>query len=258
MRSGDTFPKAKTYAARAIAIDEQLAEAHTSMAYVNQGLWNWAEAEKEYKRAIELNPNYPTAQFWYARLEIRLGRIDEGIARLKLAQQIEPFSIVIPDNLIGVYLLQGEVDAAFEENKRLIELDPNYASGHILLNYVYIKKGQNMEAPAEAEKAVELSKRANRNLIGLVYALAASGKRSEAIVIVKELEEKYAKRQADAAEIAGAYAGLGEKDQAFEWLEKAFIDRSSLLVDLRVDPSFTPLRDDPRFKDLLKRMNLPE
>ena len=258
MQSRDAFPQAKTYAVRAVAIDDQLAEAHTSLAYVNQGMWIWAEAEKEYKRAIELNPNYATAQFWYARLQLRLGRIDEGFSRLKLAQQLEPFSLVIADNLIGVYLSRNDVNSAYEENKRLIELDPNYPTGPVLLSYVYIRKGQNREALAEAEKGVELAKRANRTLVGLVYALSASGKRREAIALVKELQEKYAKSQADGAELAGAFAGLGEKDEAFGWLEKSFQDHSSLLVDLRIDPSFAPLRDDPRYKDLLKRMGLPE
>lgn len=126
------------------------------------------------------------------------------------------------------------------------------------MGYVLIRKGQNTEALTEAEKGAEQSKGANRNLIGLVYALAASGRRSEALAIIREFEDKYSKRQSDATEIAGGYAGLGEKGHAFEWLEKAFVDRSSLLVALRVDPSFGPLRDDPRFKNLLKRMNLPE
>ena len=121
-----------------------------------------------------------------------------------------------------------------------------------------IKKGQNTEALAEAKRGVELSKRSNRSLIALGFALAASGRRSEALAILNELEEKYAKRQADATEVAAVYTGLGEKDQAFAWLEKAFQDRSSLLVDLRVEFPFASLHDDPRFKDLLRRMNLPE
>ncbi|CAN5584381.1 hypothetical protein BH18ACI1_BH18ACI1_21710 [soil metagenome] len=121
-----------------------------------------------------------------------------------------------------------------------------------------IKKGQNTEALAEAKRGVELSKRSNLSLIALGFALAASGRRSEALAILNELEEKYAKRQADATEVAAVYAGLGEKDQAFAWLEKAFQDRGSLLVDLRVAFPFASLHDDPRFKDLLKRMKMPE
>jgi tetratricopeptide (TPR) repeat protein len=158
MQSSDSLPQAKEYATRASAIDEQLAEAHTSLAYVNQGLWNWAEAEKEYKRAIELNPNYATAHLWYARFQLRvLNRGDEGLARLKRALELEPLSLVVNDNLIQIYLVQGDVNSSMEQARRLIELDPNYWGGYYYLGYLHIKKGQNTEALAEAKRGVELS-----------------------------------------------------------------------------------------------------
>ena len=258
-RSSELVHQAKAYAIRAVEIDDQLAEAHTSLAYVRQGLWDWAGAEKEYQRAIELNPNYPTAQFWYARFQLRvLGRSEEGLMRLRRAHELEPLSLVIYDNLAQIYLAQGDVNAAFEQARRMIELDPNYAAGHFFLSQVYVKKGQTIEAQAEAEKCLELTKQSARFFSNLGFIRAVSGKRSEALTLVKELEDKYAKQQADATHIAVIYAGLREKDQAFAWLEKAFQDRSSLLVDLRVEFPFASLHEDSRFTDLLKRMGMSE
>jgi serine/threonine-protein kinase len=258
-KSSEFMKQAKPYAIRAVEIDDQLAEAHTALAFVNEGMWNWGEAEKEYKRAIELNPNYSTAQMRYARFEVRAPRRDvEGLARMKRALELEPSSLVINDNLSQIYLAQGDADSALEQAKRTVELDPRFSFGWVDLTYAYLKKGQTAEAFAAAEKVVEVAKRSTRSLICLGFVNAVLGRRSEAMAILKELEEKYQNGQSDATEVAAVYVGLGDKDQAFIWLDKAFADRSSLLVDLRAEFPFASLRDDPRYKNLLKRMNLPE
>jgi TolB-like protein/Tfp pilus assembly protein PilF len=258
-RSGELMQQAKPYALRAVDIDDRLAEAHTALAFVNEGTWNWTDAEKEYQRAIELNPNYGTAQTRYARFEVRVPRRNvEAVARLKQALQIEPSSLVASDNLSQTYLVQGDVDLAVEQAKRTVELDPRYSFGWLDLSYAYLKKGQNSEALTAAQKTAEVANRSSRSLVCLGFVTAMSGKRSEATTIVKELENNYQNSQADATEIAAIYAGLDDKDSALRWLNRAFDDRSSLLADIRAEFPFASLRDDLRFKDLLKRMNLPE
>ncbi len=216
------------------------------------------EAEKHYQRAIEINPNYSTAQTRYARFEIRVpNRGVQALTRMKRALELEPSSLVTNDNLSQIYLALGEADASVEQARRTVELDPQFAFGWIDLTYAQIKKGQYADALSSAAKAVEVAKRTSRSLVCLGVANAAAGRRSEAMAIVKEIEERYQNNQGDATEVAAVYAGLGDRDQAFVWLDKAFADKSSLLVDLRAEYPFAALRDDARFKDLLKRMNLP-
>ena len=250
---------ARPYAIRAVEIDEQLSEAHTSLAFVNEGSWRWAEAEKEYKRSLELNPNYSTGLMRYARFEVRVpGRDVEGLIRIKRAVELEPASLVANDNLSQMYLSQGQVDLAIEQAKRTVELDPSFSFGLLDLAYAQVKKGQHTEALANAEKVINVTQRSTRGLVCLGVVQAMSGRRTEAIAILKELEEKYGKSHSDATEVAALYAGLGDKDQAFVWLDKAFENHSSLLVDLRAEFPFASLRDDRRFTDLRKRMGMPE
>jgi TolB-like protein/Tfp pilus assembly protein PilF len=258
-RSNEFTQQAKPYAIRSVEIDDQSAEAHTSLAFVNEGSWNWAEAEKEYERATELNPNYPPGQLRYARFEVRVPKRDvQGLARSKHALELEPSSLVISDNLSEILLAQGSVDLALDQAKRTVELDPGFSFGWIDLAYAQLKKGQNVEALAAAEKLVEVAKRSNQALICLGFVQAVSGRRVEALAIIKELEEKYQNGKADATHVAAIYVGLGNKDQAFAWLNKAFDDHSSLLVDLRAEFPFASILDDPRYKDLRKRMKMPE
>jgi TolB-like protein/tetratricopeptide (TPR) repeat protein len=258
-RSNEFTQLAKPYAIRSVEIDNQSAEAHTSLAFVNEGSWNWAEAQKEYDRATELNPNYPPAQLRYARFEIRVPKRDvQGLTRMKRALELEPSSLVINDNLSQMLLAQGSVDLALDQAKRTVELDPGYSFGWIALAYTQLKKGQNVEALASAEKVVEVAKRSSRSLICLGFVQAVSGHQVEALAIIKELEEKYQNGKADATDVAAIYVGLGNKDQAFAWLNKAYVDHSSLLVDLRAEFPYASILDDPRYRELRKRMNMPE
>ena len=256
--TSETAPQAKAYAERALSLDGQLAEAHSTLAMVNRQLWQWAEAEKEFKRAIELNPNYPTTYHWYSALLRNLGRFNESSAAINRAHELDPLSSVISANVSMMYQVQGNQVASIENSLKIIDLDPNFGAGYEILALSYLKVGRNAEAIAAAEKAVQLSNRVNVAVGQLGYVYAAAGKRAEAIALIKELEDKYARKEANGYSIAAIYVGLGDKDNAFAWLEKDFQSRNGNLANVRWQIEFESLRDDPRYKDLLKRMNLPE
>ena len=255
--SSETLPKARSYAERALSLDSQLSEPHATLGAIYDYLWLWAESEKEFKLTLELNPNYPTAYHWYSILLKNLGRIDEAVATIKRAQELDPLSSVISVNVTRMLQIQNNHEASIENSLKLIELDPNFGPAHQYLALSYLRKGRNAEAIVESEKAVELAKRSAITTGDLGYVYAVSGKRREAINLIKELEEKYKRKEANGQYIAAVYAGLGEKDKAFEWLEKDFQARNGKLMEIRWQIQFETLRDDPRLKDLLKRMNLP-
>ena len=256
--TSETAPQAKAYAERAIAIDSQLAEPHATLGILNHKLWQWAEAEQEFKRAIELNANYATAYHWYSILLKDMGRYDETATMIKRASELDPLSGAIGCNISMIYQLQNNHEASVKNSLKMIELDPNFGRAYEYLGLSYLKLGRKEEAVKTMEKAVELTNRQNVVLSELGYVYGETGKRAEAIAVAKELEAKYARKEAAGHEVAAVYAGLGEKDKAFEWLEKDFQARDGRLTTFRWEIQFEPLRDDPRFKDLLKRMNLPE
>jgi serine/threonine-protein kinase len=253
----ETLPKAKTYAERAIAIDGQLAEPHATLGSINEYLWNWTEAEREFKRAIELNPSYATAFHWYGNFLRDTGRFDEGVSMIKRAHELDPLSSIISNNVASSYQTLNDHNASIETSLKLIELDPTFSAAYQPLGISYLKLGRNAEGITALEKAVELSNRAGPKLADLGYGYGVTGKRKEAVAIVKELEEKYAKKEAIPQNIAVAYAGLGDKDKAFEWLEIGFQTKSDILY-LKWAIPYESLRDDSRYKDLMKRMGLPE
>ena len=253
--TSETIPQAKAFAERAIAIDNQLAEPHASLGQVNKLLWRWAESEQEFKRAIELNPNYATAYHWYSLLLRGLGRDDEGASMIKRAHEVDPLSSVIGVNLSQLYQFQNNHNESVENSLKVIELDPKYGDAYSTLGLSYLKQGRYAEAIQNMEKAVELTNRGSFTIVNLGYGYGITGKRAEAIAIVKELEEKYARRESNGRDVACVYAGLGEKDKAFEWLEKDYQTKADLTW-IRMEIPYETLRDDPRYKDLLKRMGL--
>jgi tetratricopeptide (TPR) repeat protein len=254
--ASETLPKAKAAALRALQIDESLAEAHTSLGYTNTFSWQFGEAEKELKRGIDLNPNYPTAHQWYGVYLRAMGRVDEAMAEFKRAQQLDPLSPTISSETANLQTLKGDLNSAIEQCKKTIELDPSYSRAYGYLGWAYLKQGREHEAMAALQKAVEVSGRASQELGFLGYGYAALGKRAEAMAIARELEEKYAKKESPAMNLAAVYAGLGEKDQAFAWLERDFQARSGVLIFIAHRPVYEPLRDDPRYTDLLRRIGL--
>jgi serine/threonine protein kinase/tetratricopeptide (TPR) repeat protein len=256
--AAEVTPPAKAYAERALEIDDSLGEAHTSLGYVNRLLWNWQETEKELKRALELSPNYATAHKFYGNYLCDMGRSDEGLIEYKRAQELEPLSLIIYANLAEVYLSKGALNVAVEQCGRAVELDPNWYYARLVLALVYLKQGRGSEALAEAEKSVELSKRLSGPLGVLGYVSAQTGKRSVAEAVIKELEGKYAGRQANGYDLARVYLGLGERDLALAWLEKDFLSRNATLPNFLYITPLDSLRDDERFKDLARRIGLTE
>ena len=255
--TGETLPKAKAFAERALQLDPSLAEAHATLAFVQQQLWEWSEAEAAYKRAIALNPNYPTTHHWYYLYLLEVDRRQEALAEIKRAHELDPLSVIISFNVASAYITVGEIKAAEDEGNKLVELDPNFARGHSILGLAYLAQRQYPEATVELEKAMELSRRRDRQILrDLGYCYGVSGKRDEARAIIKEIEANYQKRKALAADVAAVYSGLGEKDQAFAWLEKDFQMRDGRLARIRYQLAFMPLSSDPRYADLLRRMGL--
>jgi|SRR5436190_6819035 len=256
--TNETDAQATAYVERALAIDSQAAEPHATLGSIYNNSWKWDEAEKEFKRAIELNPNYPTAYHWYSILLKDLGRYDEATVMVKRARELDPMSSVISVNMSRLYQLQNNHEASIQNSLKIIELDPNFGPAYEYLALSYVRLGKNTEAIAAAEKSAELTNGAGITLGDLGYVYATAGKRAEAAAVIKELEEKYARKEAIGQYIATVYAGLGDKDKAFEWLEKDFQIRNGKLTEMRWWLQFDTLRDDPRYADLLKRMRLPE
>jgi TolB-like protein/Tfp pilus assembly protein PilF len=258
-RSTEALPLAKSYAEKSIQIDPTLAEPHTALAmaiWFND--WDKVAAEKEYLRAIELNPNYPTGHHWYSRLLRSLRRSDEAWREIKRAEELDPLSLIFINNLAEQQIERGDVDGAYATCQRMIELDPGFWAVHQTLVWLYVKQKKYPEALAEAQKGVELSGRTNAALAQLGHVYGLLGRRAEALAVIRELEEKFANKTADARDIAVIYTGLGGKDNAFAWLEKAFEYRSFNLPNLNMEVLLDPLHSDPRWNDLLRRVGLPE
>ena len=252
----ETLPKAKAAVQSALRIDDSLAEAHASQAMVYWLSWQYADSESEFKRAIQLNPNYPTARHWYSLLLRSLGRRTEGEAEIKRAYDLDPLSPIINVNVADFANLKGDHETALTQAKKIIELYPSFSVGYLYLGWSYQRKGDYQNAIRALEKSAELSNRWSFVVgpLGQCYALA--GRRADAQAIMKELEGKYAKHEALATSVAAVYAGLGDRDQAFVWLEKGFQEHSGEVVRINFDPPFELLKSDPRFADLLGRMGL--
>ena len=258
--ASETMPKARAFAERALQLDGSLAEAHTSLAWWYYMSWQWDACETEFKRAIELNPNYPTAHQWYSQVFRDRGRFDQAMSEAKRAQELDPLSLIIGQNVAQNYLLlRGDRNSAIEEARRLIDLDPNYPRAHEVLGWAYLKQGHNSEAIGELQKAVDLSSGKDRRIFSSIgYAYAISGKREQALSLLKELEARYERHEAHGKDVAAVYAGLGDKEQAFAWLERDFQARVGQLSRIRWEMPYESLRSDPRFADLLRRMGTPQ
>lgn len=255
--SQEVLTNAKAYANRALEIDPSLGEAHASLAYTNYMLWNWAEAEPGFKRAIELSPNYATGHKWYGNFLEDSGRLEESLQEFKKAQELDPLSLIIAENLAEQYILLGDLDSAYAQCTKVIELDPNFAGISRALSLIHFRQGRNAEALAEAQKGVQLSNRWSQLLANLGFIHARTGNRNEALNLIKELEGLYSQKRANGHDVAAVYAGLADKDNAFGWLERDFQNRTSTMAAWVGFIHFESLRDDPRMADLRRRMGLP-
>jgi len=256
----EAFPKAKEAATKAVQLDDSLAEAHTSLAVVKAAYeWEWSGAEREYKRAIELNPGYATAHYWYAfSVLTRLGRFEEAIAEMNRALEFDPFSLIINTNLGWIFYYAHRYDDALEQCRKVLDLDSNFASAHVRMVQAYEQKGMFDDAIAETEKLIPLRREDQpEDIRALRKAYRTSGAKGYWRQRLGSIQQQMKHHYISPAFVASIYASLGEKDQAFLWLEHAYAERDNWLSFLKVDPRFDTLRSDPRFQDLLRRVGLP-
>jgi Flp pilus assembly protein TadD len=247
--------RAKEAARKALALDETLAEAHTSLAFVLMHYdWNWRESEKEFRRAIELNPSYPTAHHWYAYHLAAHGRHDEAIAEIHRAQELDPLSLIINTDRAEIYYFARRYDEAVAYARQTLEIEPDFPLAHRIHGWALLQQGQY-------DTAIDAFRRAGQGRPEmdhcLAYAFAASGRRAEARRELREMERLGRPRYGRALWLAVPRAALGEVDAAFEWLEKAHSERDGTLILLSAAPFFDPIRADPRFADLVRRLGLP-
>ena len=252
----DALPMAKTSAMIALKLDDELADAHSSLAFsLLFHDWDWAGAERQFQRAIELNPSYVLGRPWYAFELSALGRDVEACTECQRALRIDPisFPIIVSSGL--VFYLARQYDRDLEICQRILEMDPTgFYQGYFVVGEVYERKGMYAEAIQALETAVRLSHRNPHMLAVMGYALARSGKTAEAIQLIDELKGRPTRVYTSPFNIAMIYAGLGQKDETLEWLEKAYEDRSMWLIFVNAYPIFDFLRPDPRFHDLVRRM----
>jgi tetratricopeptide (TPR) repeat protein len=238
-----------------VAIDGQLAEAHTSLAMVRcQYDWRWADAESEFKQAIALNPNYPTAHHWYALMLSGRGRFDEAVSEIRRAQELDPVSLIINTDGAAILFQAGRYDQAIEQSQKTLELDPTFIQAHNILGLIYEQRKMYDQWIAEREKMLTLSGKTDQ-ADALSHLYAESGYKGVLKERLAALKEQAKSQYVPAFAMAVAYANLEDNDRAFEWLDKAFEERSTRMADLDIVPALQRLHSDPRFAVLLRRVN---
>ena len=250
----ESIAKQRAAAKRALELDETLSEAHASLGLIAMNSdWDWHEAEREFKRAIELNPNYATAHAWYGEFLAFMGRFEEGVAEIKRGQELDPLSLVINTDVAKVYTQTRRYDEAIEQYKRALEMDPEFEVAHGLLALTYSLKGMHEEALSELRKIKDLEKD-SMNLSFLGYVYGRSGRKDEARAVLNRMESLSKQTYVSPLWMTVIYAGLGEKDQAFKWFERVFEERTTGgTIGLKVSPVYDSLRSDPRFADIMRR-----
>jgi TolB-like protein/DNA-binding winged helix-turn-helix (wHTH) protein/Flp pilus assembly protein TadD len=250
------MPQARTAALRALELDGNLAEAHTALALIVQNYdYDWQTAEKEYRRAIELNPNYATAHHWYAEHLAWMGRFDEALRESERARQLDPLSLIIAVDNGAILYFSRQYDQAIQEFRAVQEMEPNFPRVHIVV-FAYVEKGMYAEALADTKNWREAGSSPWFWSV-LAYTYGRAGQQPEAQRALDKLLELNRRQQIDPSALIQVYIGMGNKDQAFVWLENAYSQHSSLTT-LKVDPIYDSLRSDPRFQDLLRRVGLAQ
>jgi serine/threonine protein kinase/tetratricopeptide (TPR) repeat protein len=258
---GAAVPQARAAALRALEIDGTLAEAHTSLASIAEADWDWATAEREYKRALELNPSYATAHQWYSYFLSKMGRHEEAVAQARRGVELDPRSLIIKVNVGQVLYTARRYDEAEKELLKILEVDPKFWPAHYCLGATYVQKGRFQEAIAELRRATVLSPGddavSDAVLAALGYTYARSGRKAEAQKVLDELKKLSSQRYVSGYRLALSYLSLGEKGEAIKRLEKAYKEHDPWVTWMGTEPMFEPIRSDPRIQDLLRRMNLP-
>jgi TolB-like protein len=252
----EAFSKARVATLKALEIDKTLAEAHASLAQLDLYEFDWLAAERELRRSIELNPGFAVAHHWYALYLSAKGRFKEALAEANRAYGLDPLSVIINRDLGLIYYYARQPDRAIEQYRKTLELDPNFALAHQALGRAYLEMGMYTKGVEEIQLAVRLSGESVGMLAALAHAYGLAGKTEKARGILGDLTERSRRSYVPPTSIAVIYAGLGEKENALEWLEKAWGEQDVGLHTLKVHPIFNGLCTDPRFQDLLRRMNL--
>ena len=251
----EVMPRAKEAALTAIKLDPLLAEGHTSLANILLFYdWDWEAANREFEKAIDLNPNYATAHHWYGTYFITLGKFKKAFEELKTALNLDPYSRVISVDEGWFHQYAREYDEAIKDIQKTLELEPDFIIAHLNLGFTYTLQGKYEEAIQSFRKARKLSGDYPLSLAALSYSLAVAGKRGEASELLGKLDQISRQRYVPALYFGLVYMGLGDRDQAFHWIDKAFEERSGYLLYLNVDPKVDSLRSDPRFKQILKKI----
>ena len=256
----EAFPQAKAAAQQALEIDPTLAEAHTFLAYSLVIYdWNWAEAERSFKRAIELDPNNSAAHFRYGQVYLApLGRVDEAIAEIKRGLELEPLDVNMGATLAWAYFIAGQDDKALEQARKTYDLEPSHPIGRWMLAQAYIYKGMYGDAISLDEQWLQTDPTNQFALRDAGIAYAKAGRADKAEEMISKFRELAKTQYVPTCRIASIYGTLGNKDKAFQELDKAFEVRDWELYRMNVERYFSPLRDDPRYKEMMKRLNLPE
>ena len=258
--SKDALSHAKKAALKAIELDDTLAEPHASLAFIAETYeWDWLAAEREYKQALALNPSYAQAHNWYGGYLTYTGRFNEGVAEAMRARELDPLSLPVNNALAGRLLAAGRYDEALRQVQTTLELDEHFAPAHQTLGWVYLHGGKQDDAIREFQNALELAGAADTDIqLDLGFAYAVSGRPAEARRILANLQQLYQQGIVPAASLATLHGALGESNEAFVWLEKAYQERDPQLTYLKAGRRFEPLRQDPRFGQLVRRVGLPD
>jgi tetratricopeptide (TPR) repeat protein len=250
----DAFAKGGAALKKAIEMDETLAEPHATLGMLAMNVdWDWSEAERQFKRSIELNSNYATAHQWYGEFLAYMGRFDEAVAEIKRAQELDPLSPIISTDVAKVYALARRYDEAIEQYQRVLEMDPSFGQAHGLLGIVYSLKGKHADAVRELRQIKDLEDDP-ACMSWLVYVYGMAGRRDEAQRVLSQLGELSKRTYVSPFWMAIAHTGLGEKDQVFKCFERVFEERAhGGAITLKVNPIWDGLRSDPRYSELLRR-----
>ena len=252
----DVMPKAKAAALRALELDESLAEAHVTLAAVLLFYdWDWPEAEKHLKRALELNPSSAAAHLQYGNYYAALGRPQESLAEIRLAQKLDPLSLMIQGNVLFSLIGARQFDEAIAQARRALEREPNFAFAHAAAALAYGEKGQFDQAIESMEKATKIERNTTFDAFA-AHVQAAKGNRREAEKLLADLKTVSTRRYVCAYEVAHAYVKLGDKKQAYEWLEKGKQERTDCMVWLLSEPWMDPLRGDRQYRELIEHIGL--
>ncbi len=253
----ETMARARAAVLRALEIDDQSAEAHTSLASISMIYdWNWPVAEKEFKRAIELDPGYATAHHWYAFYCASQRRTEDAVAEIRIAQKLDPLSIIINADVAHLLYFSRQYDESIAQVRRTLELDPNLAGPHVTAGLAYMAKRQYPESVAELETAVRISNGSPDATAFLGLAYAQSGREEEARKVIQKVRTGSFARYDPVLKVAWIYAALGDRNRAFAWAERAYRARSPEFYTLAVLPALDPFRSDPRFEGLIRRIGL--